>query len=100
MFDLVIESKLRGFDLAKIRIAISSVGGGSAAGPLSSSEKPADPFSSSFLNLPVRAFLLGSRVGVARSTTSRSRAGSTTLLTPGQQPLTRACPGHRCGSQQ
>ena len=89
MFDLAIDSKLRGCDLVKIRVGDLISGAGSAPAPSSFSVKLAGPSSLSFLNLLARASLLGLIVGAARSTTSLSRAGSITLLTsaPGSMPV-------------
>jgi hypothetical protein len=88
MFDLAIDSKLRGCDLVKIRIGDLIRAAESAPGRSSSSERRADPSNLSFLNLPARASLLGLNVGAALSATTLSRAGLTALLTsaPGSLP--------------
>jgi hypothetical protein len=81
MFDLAIDSKLRGCDIVKIRIGDLVSGGRVRSRAIVVQRKTGRPVNSSFLNLPARASLLGLSVGAARSTTSPSRAGSTTLLT-------------------
>jgi hypothetical protein len=77
MFDLAIDSKLRGCATSSSRSATMSAAVASVAGPSSFSRRPAGPFDSSCSNLPVPASWLGPRFGVGRSTTMRSRAGAT-----------------------
>jgi hypothetical protein len=55
MFDVAIDSKLRGCDIVKIRISDLVSGGRFAPARLSFSGRPADPFSSSYLSPPVPA---------------------------------------------
>jgi len=75
MFDLAIDSKLRGCDIVKIKIG-DLVSGGRFARELSQfNRKPAAPFSSSSSSLPVAVYSLGSNVEEALSTTTPSRAG-------------------------
>ena len=81
MFDLAIDSNLRGCDIVKARMPTSSAAVGFAPEQSSSSRRPAGPFSSSYLSPPAPASSPGLNVGVARSTTSSFRAGSITPFT-------------------
>ncbi len=81
MFDLAIDSKLRGCDIVKLKLATSSAVVASAVGPSSSSARPVDQCSSSCSNLPVPASSHGSKPGVERSTTMPFRAGWTASCT-------------------
>jgi len=81
MFDLAIDSKLRGCDVVKVKIGDFVSGGRFAYVRSSFSRRPAGPFNSNSLSLPAVAFWPGSNAEVVRSTTSYSRAGSINPIT-------------------
>ena len=76
MFDLAIDSKLRGATSLKSRSAISPAVAGFVHARSSFSRKQADPFSSSSSNRLAAVFWRGLNAAAARSTTSSFQAGS------------------------
>src|SRR3954464_15387029 len=82
MFDLAIDSKLRGCDIVSIRIGDLISGGRARARAIVVQRKTGRPVQFELLE-PARASILAwlERRGAARSMTSCSRAGPTTPLT-------------------
>ena len=81
MFDLAIDSKLRGCDVVKVKIGDLVSGGRIRHAPSSSSRRPVGPFSSNSSSRPGAAFWLGPNAEVALLTNSSFRAGSIALIT-------------------
>lgn len=81
LFDLAIDSKLRGCDLVKIRIRDVVARRRSKLARLSFSKRRGDLFSSKSPAMSEPAFWLGSKDAVARSRTTPSRAGLITRYT-------------------
>jgi len=81
MFDLAIDSKLRGCDIVKVKIDDLIAGGQVRSRGFGCSRRPAGPFSSSFLIPRAEASSLGSHVAAALSMISSFRAGSIMPLT-------------------
>jgi hypothetical protein len=88
MFDLAIDSKLRGCDILKIKIGDLVSGGRIRSRAIVVQQKPAAPFSSNSSSLPVAVYSPGSNVEEAPSTTTLSRAGLTMAIisAPGSMP--------------
>lgn len=78
MFDLAIDSKLRGCDIVKMKIGDIVSGGQVRSRAIVFSRKLVGRSSSNSLNLLAQAFLLGSNAEEARSTTSYFPVGSIT----------------------
>jgi hypothetical protein len=81
MFDVAIDSKLRGCDVVNIKIGDLVSGGRVRSRAIIIQQKTGRPVQSSFLSLPAPASSLGWNVEAARWTITPSRAGSTTPLT-------------------
>ena len=75
MFDLAIDSKLRGCDIVKIKIGDLVSGGRVRPRAIVVQQKTGRPFSSSSSSLPVAVYSPGSNVEEALSTITPSRAG-------------------------
>ena len=80
MFDLAIDSKLRGCDVVKGKIGDLTSGGRFAHAPSSSNKRPACPFSSNSLSRLAAAFWRGSSGEAGLLTSSSFRAGSITPI--------------------
>lgn len=81
MFDLAIDSKLRGCDVVKVRSAIWSAAARFGHVRSLSSRRSAGRFSSSFPSRPAAACWHGWNAGAARWTSSSFRAGPTAPIT-------------------
>jgi hypothetical protein len=78
MFDLAIDSKLRGCDVVKVKIGDLVSGGRVRSRAIIIRRRPAGPFNLNSLSPPTAAFWPGSNAGAARLTSSSFRAGSIT----------------------
>ena len=87
MFDFAIDSRLRGCDVVKVRIGISSAAAGSASARSSFSARRVDRCSSSYSNLRELACSLGWIAAVAPSTTSPSRTARKGPLTSARSSM-------------
>ncbi len=80
MFDLAIDSKLRGCDVVKVKISDLVSGGRVRTRATVIQRKTGRPFSSSSLNLLAAVFWHGSNGAAARSTTSSFQVASITPI--------------------
>jgi hypothetical protein len=80
MFDLAIDSKLRGCDVVKVRIGDLVSGGHIPHARSSSSRRQAGRFNLSFSNRPAAASWSGSNAEAARLTNSSFQAASITPI--------------------
>jgi hypothetical protein len=81
LFDLAIDSKLRGCDVVKIKIGELTGGGQVRSRAIVIQQKTGRPVQLNSLSPPARAFWPGSNAEEGRSTTSHSQAGPITPIT-------------------